>query len=115
MISKGLENWALRVSLAVATVLLVGCNRDPQVAKQKYLDKGTAYFQKGQYREAAIEDQNAIQIDSQFAPAHYQLAQCYLKLSDLARAYQELTRTVAIDPANSDAQLDLASMLPRGR
>src|SRR5580704_5166709 len=111
MINPGIVRRIVGISCALVVVVLGGCNRNPQVAKQRYLDKGTAYFQKGKYREAAIEDQNAIQIDSQFAPAHYQLAQCYLKLSDWARAYQELMRTVDLDPGNSKAQLDITNLL----
>src|SRR3984957_9143430 len=71
-------------NLLCAVVLLAGltlpvCHRNPQVAKQKYFDKGAQYFQQGKYNEAAIEFQNALQIDSNFADAHYQLALCYLK------------------------------------
>ena len=39
--------------------LLAGCNRDPNVKKQKYLESGKAYYEKGRYREAAIQFQNA--------------------------------------------------------
>ena len=101
-------------SLVFVASLLTGCHRDPQVVKQKDLAKATDYFQKGKYREAIIEDQNALQVDSQFAPAHYQLAQSYMKISDWPGAYQELMRTVTIDPANSNAQLDLIDLLLAG-
>jgi Tfp pilus assembly protein PilF len=40
-----------------------GCSRDPQIAKRKYFEKGVRYYERGKYREAAIEYQNAIQID----------------------------------------------------
>ncbi len=35
--------------------LLAGCSRDPNVRKQKYLESGQRYFDKGQYKEAAIQ------------------------------------------------------------
>src|SRR5271155_1696899 len=92
-------------------LLLPGCHRNPQVAKQKYFDKGTQYFQQGKYNEAAIEFQNALQIDPDFADAHYQLAQCYLKRGSLRQAYPELARTVELAPNNLKAQLDLAGIL----
>ena len=104
--------WALVGFLAVA---LVGCSRNPQVAKQKYLDKGKAYAQKGKYNEAVIEFENAIQIDSQFEPAHYELALCYLRQGAVQRAYVELTRAVQIAPGDLKAQLELADLLLAGR
>ena len=78
---------------ALAGVLLLGCTRDPNVQKQKYFQSGAQYLQSGKYREAAIEFQNAIQIDPRFVQAHYQLAQTYLKESLWNSAYQELLRT----------------------
>ncbi len=95
-------------------MVLTGCHRNPQVAKQKYFDKGTQYFQQGKYNEAAIEFQNALQIDSNFADAHYQLAQCYLKRGNMRLAYPELVRTVALAPGNLKAQVDLAAILLAG-
>ena len=99
----------------LAGLMLPGCHRNPQVAKQTYFDKGTQYFQQGKYNEAAIEFQNALQIDPDFADAHYQLAQCYLKRGSLRQAYPELVRTVDLTPANLNAQLDLARLLLDGR
>ena len=64
----------------IAVAIVAGCTRDPNVLKQKHFAKGESYFQRGQYREAAIEFQNAIQIDPKYADAHYELAQTYLKL-----------------------------------
>jgi Tfp pilus assembly protein PilF len=55
----------------VLAALLTGCSRDPNVRKQKYLESGQRYFDKGQYREAEIQFENAIQVDSRFADAHY--------------------------------------------
>ena len=48
--------------LCVALGLLVGCSRDPNVRKQKYLESGNRYFQQGKYREAAVQYQNALQV-----------------------------------------------------
>src|SRR5437660_1599008 len=54
---------------------------------------------------------NAIQIDSRFAQAHYQLSQTYLKLGDTNRAFQELDRTVELAPDNYRARTDLSNLL----
>src|ERR1700722_3791574 len=44
-------------------VSLLGCSRDPNVAKQKYLQSGMQFFQANKYREAALQVQSTIQID----------------------------------------------------
>ncbi len=97
------------------------------------LNSGQRYFDKGQYREAAIQFQNAIQVDSRFANAHYKLALTAMKLGDGRTALQELMGTVQIiqpdtNDANAlksldkttlkllyDARLDLANLLMLAR
>ena len=101
----------LALTSFVLTVLLTGCSRDPNVRKQKYFDSGEKYFAQGNYREAAIQFANAVQIDSRFAQAHYELSQAYLKLGETNRAFQELTRTVELTPDNYRAHADLANLL----
>jgi tetratricopeptide (TPR) repeat protein len=100
----------LLFSLMLAS-LLVGCSHDPNVRKQKYLESGMRFFEKGKYNEAAIQFSNAIQVDPNFAPAHYQLGLTYLKLQQISRAYQELSTTVDKQPDNVQAQIDLANLL----
>src|SRR5262249_5106126 len=90
---------------------LAGCSRDPNVKKQKYFESGESYFAKGKYREAAIQYSNAIQIDSRFAQAYYQLGQTYLKLRDLRHAYEALNHAVELNPDNYAAHQDLANLL----
>jgi tetratricopeptide (TPR) repeat protein len=99
------------LSSFVLAVLLTGCSRDPNVRKQKYFDSGEKYFAQRNYREAAIQFANAVQIDSRFAQAHYELSQAYLKLGDTNRAFQELNRTVELTPDNYRAHADLANLL----
>ena len=97
--------------LIAAGMILSACSRDPNVLKQRHFAKGEAYFQRGEYPEAAIEFQNAIQIDSFYSQAHYELAQVYLKQGDWRRGYQELMTTVEISPDDLKAQLALADLL----
>src|SRR5215472_14364491 len=56
--------------------LAAGCARDPLVRKQKFLEQGNRYFDKGEYPEANISYSRALQIDPRFIEAHYKLAQC---------------------------------------
>ena len=101
----------LLAACCLLTVMFTGCSRDPNVRKQKYLDSGERYSAEGKYREASIQYLNAIQIDSRFAQAHYDLSQAYLKMGDTSRAFQELTRTVELTPDNYRAHTDLANLL----
>jgi len=107
--------YRLFLILGLTVSLLTGCSRDPNVRKQKYFESGQRYFEKEKYREAAIQFSNAIQVDSRFAHAHYQLAQTYLKLQEWTRAYQELSRAIEIEPENYQAHIDLANLLIAGR
>jgi Tfp pilus assembly protein PilF len=105
-------------AMAVACVLaafLTGCSRDPNVRKQKYLESGQRYYEKGQYREAAIQFQNAVQVDPRFTDAHYKLAQTFMKLQQWPNAFQELTTTVQQRPDMYAAHLDMANLLILGR
>jgi len=87
------------------------CSRDPNTRKQKYLQSGERYFAQGKYQEAAIEFFNAIRIDDNFAEAHYQLAQSYLRAQQWSLAYQELERTVQLQPEHYQARNDLVQLL----
>src|SRR5215510_4610334 len=102
--------WLI-LMLGIIAFLFSACHRDPNVRKQRFLKSGQEYFQQEKYREAAIQFQNATQIDPHFAEAHYQLAQSYLKLQQWPAAYQELARTVDIQPNNFPAHLELANLL----
>jgi tetratricopeptide (TPR) repeat protein len=97
------------------TVLWTGCSRDPNVKKQKYLESGQRYFDQQRYREAAIQFGNALQVDPQFARAHYQLGETLLKLQDLNHAYGELSRAVELDPNIYAAHAELANLLVSSR
>ena len=105
----------LLIFAVMALAVLAGCSRDPQVRKKAYLDKGVAYFEKGKYDAAIIEYQNAIQIDPNFAAAHYEMARSFSKQGDWTHAFQELQLTVQLDPKNFKAQLDLADFYLAGR
>jgi tetratricopeptide (TPR) repeat protein len=107
--------FRLGLILTLVAACLSGCTRDPNVRKQKYLESGERYFEKGQYAEAAIQFKNAVQIDSGFADAHYRMAQALLKLQQWGPAYQELGRTIELQPENYQARIDLANLVIAGR
>jgi tetratricopeptide (TPR) repeat protein len=102
-------------AVCLLAALLTGCSRDPNVRKQKYVESGQRYFDKGQYREAAIQFENAIQVDSRFADAHYKLALTAMKLQQWQVAFQELSTTIQLQPDQYAAHLDMANLLILGR
>ncbi|MCU1274567.1 MAG: Tetratricopeptide 2 repeat protein [Bryobacterales bacterium] len=93
--------------LALVTgVFLVSCNRDPEVAKRKYLENGNRYFDRGKYREASIMYRNAIQKDAKFGEAYYRLAVTEWKLGRLSNSVRPLERAVGLLDKNGSAYKD---------
>src|SRR5579872_2353212 len=91
-----MRSYRLTATLVAALLALVSCSRDPNVAKKHYLDNGTKYFERGNYKAAAIMYRNAIQKDQKYGPAHYHLALTYLKTSNLAGAVHELRVSIEL-------------------
>jgi tetratricopeptide (TPR) repeat protein len=104
---------AVLVSVSLAST--IGCNRDPNVRKQKYLQSGERYEKEGKLREAVIQFSNALRFDRGFAAAHYELAKTYSRMDLPNQAYMELMRTVELSPGNLQARLDLGNLLLSGR
>lgn len=100
-------------SLALLTMLLLACSRDPNVRKQKYLESGQRYFDEAAYIAASIQFKNALQVDPNFVAARYELALAYIQLQDWNSAYRELNRTIDLQPQNYEARLELANLLIR--
>ncbi|HTW80108.1 MAG TPA: tetratricopeptide repeat protein, partial [Terracidiphilus sp.] len=63
--------WISIAALSLMACVLSSCSFDPNVRKQKYFQSGQQYFAKGKYREASIQFNNALTIDSSFADAHF--------------------------------------------
>src|SRR5580765_2135002 len=97
-------------SFFVTALFLAACSRDPNVRKQKFVTQGDAYFKDGKYPEAQISYARALQIDPRYTKALYKSAQCSMRLGNFSSAYQDLLRTVDLEPQNWPAQLDLAKL-----
>src|SRR5580698_3216916 len=94
------------VTLTLTLGFVSGCHRDPNKQKLRYLESGKRYADQGKTKEAAIQFSNAIRIDHNYADAHYQLAKALLKQGSPMAAYQELSRTVDLQPGNLPARVD---------
>ena len=95
--------------------ILSGCNRDPNVRKQKYLESGQRYAKDGKYREASLQFFNALKADKNFGPAHFELGKAFLKMGMPTQAFPELQLAVAQSPNNMDAHVTLGNLLLEAR
>ena len=94
--------------LVLVSTILVACS--PNARKQKFLARGDQDFQAGKYSEALISYGRALQLDPRSPEIHYKLGQTHLKMHTWASAYQELKRTVDLQPQNWKAQLALGEL-----
>ena len=71
---SSIGRWQLKsvsaAGLSLVLLFSVGCHRDPNVRKQKYLESGQHYEKDGKYKEAVIQFSNALKIDRNFGAAH---------------------------------------------
>jgi tetratricopeptide (TPR) repeat protein len=88
----------------------VGCDSDPKVARQKYLDTGNRYFKNAKYREAVIFYKRALQKDARFAEAYYRLGLAEMKNGQPIPAMRAFQRCVELDKDNTDAASKLAEI-----
>lgn len=102
------------LGLAVTLGLNMGCKRDPNKLKHRYLDSGKRYEDQGKLKEAAIQFSNALKVDHNFGDAHYELSKVYLKQGAMMQGYAELMRTVDLQPNNLKARIDLGNLLLAG-
>jgi tetratricopeptide (TPR) repeat protein len=89
-----------------ATVALVSCNTDPNVAKKRYLDLGNKYFDKGKFKEASIMYRRSLEKDKRYGPAYYKLGLTYLKQKNLTAAVNNLRRAVELLPKDQPDHWD---------
>jgi tetratricopeptide (TPR) repeat protein len=94
------------VIAVAASAALVSCNRDPNVAKKRYLESGNKYFNRGKYKEASIMYRNALQKDLRYGPAQYKLGLTSIKLGQLAPAVQYLRRAIELLPTDQPDHWD---------
>lgn len=94
-----------------ALLLLVSCNRDPNVAKKRYVEMGDNYYKREQYKQASLLYRNALRKDQRYGLAHYKLALTELKMGQPGPAAGELRRAIELLPANSNEHGDAAIKL----
>ncbi|OQY57684.1 MAG: hypothetical protein B6245_15815, partial [Desulfobacteraceae bacterium 4572_88] len=94
----------------ITAFALFACSSDAE-KKLSHLQKGNAYFEKGEYKSAQLEYKNAIQIDAKYGTAYEKLAETDLKLGDAKGAFRAYSIVAELEPDNTRAQLKLATFL----
>ena len=107
----------LIILCALVTLVCLGCEgSSPEAKKATHRERAASYLETGQYQEALIEYKNDAQLDPKDADAHDRSALTYLKLgglTNLQHAFAEISRTVALDKTNQEAQLTLGELYLR--
>ena len=98
------------VVIAVLSIAFVGCTRNPETAKRKYVESGLKYMEQKKYDSAVIQFKKALQVDPRYAEAHYQLGTAELDLQHFPEGYKELSQAVLLDPSHIKARLELGSL-----
>src|SRR5271157_2284928 len=103
------------VALALVSLTLISCSRDPNYLKQKYRDSGNKYYDAKRYKEASIMFRKSIEADRRFGPAYYHLALTNLKQGSVPNAVPALRRAVELLPPGTadadDATLKLCEIM----
>ena len=74
------NRYIVFVVIAVLSIVFVGCTRNPETAKRKYVESGMKYMEQKKYDSAVIQFKKALQVDPRYAEAHYQLGMAQLDL-----------------------------------
>src|SRR5579863_3308973 len=104
------NRYVVFITSTLLAFALVGCSKNPEVAKKKYLESGMKYMDDSKYDSAVIQFRKAIQIDTKFAEAHYQLALADMKLTHNQDAFREMSQVVELDPNHFKARVALGGM-----
>jgi len=92
--------------LGLLVLTLVACS-SPAEKKQKFMDKGTAYYEQGDYVKAFLEVRNAITIDPEYVDAYFLAAKIALSQGKAQDAFNYFSKTVEKQPDHAGANLEL--------
>ena len=95
---------------AAGCLLLMACNRDSRVMRDKCIASGNKYFQNGKYKEASILYRRALQLDPKSGEGYYRLGLVQFALREYGDAARALERATSLDPGNEDATVRLSEL-----
>ncbi len=86
-------------------LFLAACSSSEQAAK--YLERGKAYYEEGNYDKARVELKNVLQIDPKSIDGHYYLALTLEKKQDLKKAFSHFLAVLELDPKSIPGRLQV--------
>ena len=98
------------IFLVIGLVVAAGCARSPEAKKARHLERGDRYFSRQQYRDAAIQYRNVLQLEGMNAHAIRQLGLAHYRLGELGHALRYLPRSQALEPDDLGVRLKLATI-----
>lgn len=103
------KTWAPLIALCLIMAPMCSC-AGPEEKKLKFYNKGKSLYENADYAMAKIEFKNAIQIDPNYADAHYLLGMTELKDSNYKETLGRLSKAVELNPQLWAAQLELGRL-----
>jgi tetratricopeptide (TPR) repeat protein len=104
------KRYIVSIVMAMLLAVLVGCTRNPDAAKRKYVESGMKYMDEKKYDSAIIQFKKALQVDPRWAEAHYQLGEAELTQQHWAAAFKEFSVAIDQDPNHVKAHLAIGTM-----
>jgi Tfp pilus assembly protein PilF len=98
------------LAFSMLALLAGGCGGDKAEQARKHLEKGVEFFHQKQMEEALEEVQKAIQLDPEYAEAHFHLGGFYHTLKDYMTAINQYKKVLRIDPDYPQAHTALANV-----
>lgn len=94
----------------ISLLLLASCG----ASKEQYVQRGNAFFDKGQLAEADLQYRNALKQDANYAEAYYRLGLLLNKQSKATDALTTLEKAVTLQPNHNDARAALTKLYLEG-
>ena len=99
-----------RLSIALFSLLLLGCARTPEENLARYLREGKQFVAKKDYPRAILQFNNAAKSMPKDAEPYYQLGLTAIAMGDTRSAPGFLNQAIVLDPRHVDAMIALADL-----
>lgn len=102
-------SWA-RILVFGAILVLAACDSvEERVAK--HYARGLELVAEGEYAKASLEFRNALKLDSEFVPAHFEMAKLQERERNVGGVVAHLTQIVELESGHIEARLKLAQIM----
>src|ERR1051326_4561773 len=95
--------------IPVVIALFIGACTTPEKAKAQHVARGQALLKDKKFQDAALEFRSALQIDENYADAHWGLANAYEGLTRYQDAFEEMQQAAQLDANNLNVRVKLGN------